>query len=402
MGSQQYMTNETPEIVIEHAHGDLAIRGWQRSELLVRSDVIGASQQTESGYIFSFEDDATIQLPIGATLRIGEVELDLALVGVLGEIKVEKVHGSADIKDVGALRLNGVDDDVSIRGVRGDCTVGGVGSDANVAAVQGSLKIGGVGDDLSVSDIGRGVTANAGGDVDLRIAITPGEEYRIRAGGEVGCRFQSDASAKVTIAAGGEIRVRNMEDTAQNLHNVASFVIGAGEAVVDIKAGSDVNIRGVDISELKEPWADFGADFGTRVADIAQQVVTQIEAQVGDLSRQLDEKLSTYGDSDEMAAKIQEKIQNTLRRAEERLSEVLKNVEVRTTEAQKRAAEAQSRAGRNQTWAPTPPLAPRPPRPTQQTASEEERKMVLKMVSDKKITVEQAEKLLKALGGGAD
>lgn len=395
MGSQQFITTEMPEVIISKARGDLVIRGWQRSEILVRCDVIGASQQTESGYIFSFDDDAVIQLPIGAALQIGEVDLDLALAGVLGEIKVEKVHGAADIKDVGPLRMNGVDDDLTIRGVRGDCSVGGVGNDATVAAILGSLKIGGVGDELSVSDVGRGVTANVGGDVDLRIAISAGEEYRIRAGGEVDCRFQNDASARVNIAAGGEISVRNMDGATQNLHNLASFVIGAGEAVVDIKAGGEVNIRGVDISELKDPWGDWGADFGMRAADIAQQVVSQIEAQVGGLSRQLDEKLNSYGTNEEIASKIQEKIQGALRQAEERLGEVLKNVDVRINDVELKTR------GKGVVWPPSPPPAPKPPKPTRQTATEEERKMVLKMVSESKISVEQAEQLLRALGGGA-
>lgn len=402
MGSQQFMTSDTPEIVISRARGDLAIRGWQRSEVLVRSDESGHVQQTEKGYAFAFDDDAALQVPVGTLLRIGDVDGDLALASVIGDVVVTKVRGSADVREVGPLRLEGVDDDVSVRGVRGECWIGGVGDDATISTVQGALTVHGVGDDLTVSDVGGGVTSNVGGDVELRIAIVPGQEYRIRAGGDVDCRFQSDASATVSIASGGEIKVRNLDGATQTLSNIASFVIGAGDALVDIKAGGEVNIRGVDIAELKDPWSDFGADFGMRAADIAQQVVTQIEAQVGGLSRQLDEKLSSFGANEEMAAKIQEKIQSTLRRAEERLSEVLKNVEVRSSEAERRAREAQARGGRGVVWPPTPPPAPKPPKPTRQGASDDERAMVLKMVSEGKISVEQAEQLLKALGGGDD
>ena len=282
------------------------------------------------------------------------------------------------------------------------CFVGGVGDDANVTSVQGSLTIHGVGDELSVSDVSGDLSANVGSDVDVRVAIAPGQKYTIRAGGDVECRFQNDASASVNITAGGEILVRNMDGAAQKLSHKAAFVIGEGEAAVDIRAGGEVSIRGVDITELKEPFADFGSDFGMRAADIAQQVVTQIEAQVGNLSRQLDEKLSTIGPNEEIAAKIQEKIQSTLRRAEERLSEVLKNVDVRINEAEVRATDSQKRGKGVVVWPPAPPPAPKAPKPTRQGATENERLHVLKMVGDGTISVEQAEQLLKALGGGDD
>jgi ElaB/YqjD/DUF883 family membrane-anchored ribosome-binding protein len=396
MGSQLFITSEAPEIVINKAHSDLSIRSWQRSEVLVKVDGDGADvQQTEVGLVMGFHDDTVLQVPVNAILRIGTVDGDLSVQGVAGRVTISKAQNGLDVREVGPLRVEGVGDDLTVRGVRGDCWVGGVGDDANIAMVMGSLTVHGVGDELSVSDIAGGLTANVGSDVDLRIAIVPGQRYEIRSGGDVNCRFQSDASAKVSIAAGGEINVRNMQGGTQNLNNVATFIIGDGEAIVDIKAGGEVNIRGVDISELKDPWNDFGADFSVHAADIAQQVVMQIEAQVGGLSRQLDEKLSSYGASEEIAAKIQEKIQSALRRAEERLSEVLKNVDVRINDA-----ELKSR-GKGVNWAPTPPPAPKPPKPTRQSASEEERKMVLKMVGDKRISVEQAEQLLRALGGGA-
>ena len=120
MGSQQFLTSETPEIVINRARGELVIRGWHRNEILVRCDQSGHVQQIENGFAFTFEDDATIQLPLGTTLRIGEVDGDLALASVMGSINIGKVRGSADVREVGPLRIEGVDGDISIRVVRGD------------------------------------------------------------------------------------------------------------------------------------------------------------------------------------------------------------------------------------------------------------------------------------------
>lgn len=417
MATQQFTTGESPAIRIGRAHGDLVIRGWQRPEVLVKSDENFDVQQEEGGLTLGFDDDAVVQIPFGSTLQIAEVDGDMAIQGIAGGVSIGKAHSDVDVREVGPLRIEGVEDDLSVRSVRGDLWVGGVGNDANVSGIQGALtimgvgndasitgvqgdaRISGVGDDLQVNDILGGVKTNVGGDADLRIAIAPGNEYSINAGGDVSVRIQSGASIAVKIASGGEINLRNVDGTTQKLSHTASLNIGSGEARMSIHAGGEVNLRGVDITELKDPFADFGAefgvDFGARAADFAQSVVTQIEAQVGTLGRQLEEKLAAMGSNEEMATKVQEKIQSALRRAEERLSEALRNVEIKVNDVD-------VRKGRGYAWPPPPPPAPKAPKPTRTQASDEERAMVLRMVSEGKISVEQAEKLLGALNSGDD
>lgn len=417
MATQQFTTGESPAIRISRAHSDLVIRGWQRPEVLVKSDENFDAQQAEGAMTFGFDDDAFLQVPVGATVQIVEVDGDLAIQGIAGGVSIGKGRSAVDLRDVGPVRIEGVDDDLSVRTVRGDCWVGGVGNDANVTGIQGTLtihgvgndasingvqgdvNISGVGDDLQVNDVLGGVKTNVGGDADLRIAVAPNNRYEIRAGGDVSVRIQSGASVSVSITSGGEINVRNVDGATQKLANNATFNVGMGEARMNITCGGEVNLRGVDISELKDPYADFGvdfgADFGNRAADFAQSVVTQIEAHVGTLGRQLEEKLATYGNNEEMATKLQERIQATLRKAEERLSEALRKVEIKVNDVE-------VRKGKGYVWPPPPPPAPKPPKPTRTAATDEERAMVLRMVSEGKISVEQAEKLLTALNSGDD
>ena len=48
---------------------------------------------------------------------------------------------------------------------------------------------------------------------------------------------------------------------------------------------------------------------------------------------------------------------------------------------------------------PTPPVPPFPPRPVSDPVSDEERLTILKMLQEKKISLQEAEKLLAALEG---
>jgi hypothetical protein len=183
----------------------------------------------------------------------------------------------------------------------------------------------------------------------------------------------------------------------------ASFVLGAGEATLNLRAGSDITLAGLTFEELGDLLADMGVDFGVdfsaRAAEFGQQIAAQIEAHVGAVAKQIDEKFAQFGSGEDFAARLQERISAALRKAEEKVNEAMRNAETRAKEAERRAAEAERQRGRGGAWAgswqtPPPPKPPKPPRPP---VSEEERMMVLRMVSEGKLSVEQAEKLLAAL-----
>jgi hypothetical protein len=185
----------------------------------------------------------------------------------------------------------------------------------------------------------------------------------------------------------------------------ASIVLGAGEATLNLRAGNDITLAGLTFEELGDLLADmgvdFGADFGMRAAEFGQQLAAQIESQVGAVAKQIDEKFAQFGSGEEFAAKLQERIAAALRKAEEKVTEAMRNAEMRAKEAEQRAAEAERQRGRGGQWAGTwqAPPPPKPPKPPKPPVSEEERMMVLRMVSEGKLSVEEAEKLLAALNG---
>ena len=99
------------------------------------------------------------------------------------------------------------------------------------------------------------------------------------------------------------------------------------------------------------------------------------------------------GDNEEMANKIQERVGMALRRAEEKLAEAMRKMEVREGDRRRKGYGWQTPVP------PTPPTPPAPPAPKRSPASDEERMIILRMVEEGKISVEQAEKLLSALNG---
>lgn len=179
-------------------------------------------------------------------------------------------------------------------------------------------------------------------------------------------------------------------------HGVLDFEREPAHARLTLEAEGNILLQGVQPHSFTE--ADFAGpiaeEMAMRSVEITQQITAQIEAQVVELSRQLDDKLSRLGTNEELATSIQEKVQAAMRRAEEKLAEAMRKVE-------QRAQESESRRRKSAGWAapPAAPLPPAPAKPKRPPATDEERMLILRMVEQGKISVEQAEKLFAALNG---
>ncbi len=174
-----------------------------------------------------------------------------------------------------------------------------------------------------------------------------------------------------------------------------------------MKAGGDISLGTQAFGSGFNVDFDFGGKSGDEIAAAASEftrnLLGQLENGLRSLTRTVDEKLSNLGTSEEIAGRVHEKVQTAMRRAEEKIAEASKEAERRAREAEKRMADMERRQQKGRPgayWGPPPPVppAPKPPRAAPQ-ASEEERLMVLRMVSEGKISVEQAEQLLAALNG---
>jgi hypothetical protein len=208
----------------------------------------------------------------------------------------------------------------------------------------------------------------------------------------------------VKLRCGDELRVRDLPVTGDWNRQSAEFTLGAGEGQIDLTAGGSIRLIGDDDAgnpdELDmELETDFNAHFqqelGERAGELLQQVSEQMEVQVENLTRRLDERLAHVGNGEEIAAKLQQKLQVVIRRAEEKLAEAARRME---QQAARDAARQERRTPQHIQVVPGIPVPPQPPAAAHRTPpSDEERMLILRMLEEGKITVEQAEKLLTAL-----
>lgn len=404
MPVRKFVTSESPEIIVEQADGDLVVRGWNENTVVIKSGGSAAStEQRDNQVTLRLEDGAQLNVPAASRLRIEHVDGDAVVTGLVGALQVGMVQGDLVVRDGGPLQVESVENNCTVRNARGDCSVQHVGNDATFAFIGGDLQAEDVGNDVTAHNVRGSIRVAAGDDVSLRLMLTPGHRYIARAGNDLDCRIQNDAGATVEVAAGNKLRTRRLNTSEPISGKEARFKLGAGDesTQLSLTAGDDLLLMGTSLDELGEVGAEIGMDFGLRTAELVQQFTTQFESQVGALAKQLDEKLTTMGNNEEIATRVQEKILAAARKAEEKIGEAMKKME--------RQGERRGGASWSATWnpgwqgqpprPPAPPMPPQPPAPARAPASEEERLLVLKMVSEGKISVEQAEKLFAALNG---
>jgi hypothetical protein len=277
-----------------------------------------------------------------------------------------------------------------------------------------------VGGSLHLREISGGISAEVGGSVSAEFSPVSWQAYGIDSGGNIHCYLPGETNATIEIMSGAQdIRVKTPSQTEKITQGNYTLTLGEGAASVKLTAGGSVDIRTRDLDwlEVEDFDFDFGREISSLADEIAEQATLQIESQLEMLESNLNvylsglaSSISSAGLSEERAKEIEERLERAKERAAQRAEAAAEKARVkldlkvaaaqRKADRKARAAavraarkERQSRGERSYTILTPPPTKP------EESVSEEERMMILQMLQDKKISVEQAEKLLAALEG---
>ena len=245
--------------------------------------------------------------------------------------------------------------------------------------------------------VGR-LTAEAGSDAN--VVFTPTGESRIEAGASVRCRLTEPGNATVHI---------------EDMRGDRQRVFGDGSAPIHLSAGASVSVGTSEGDDGDGDGFNFQFNFDTGDLDIRMR---EFGDRVSGMAREFSQRFEESGVptwlADEMSG-MQERIDEAMRRAQDKIN---RKVDSAVRRAEKRgnrrgpdfsghpAWQGATHAGHPEApdapvppTPPTPPTAPQPPRaPSSPGPSSEERMMILRMLEQKKITADEAAKLLSALG----
>lgn len=350
------------EIAVDNAHGDISIRGGT------------------------------------AEISVQEAHGSLTAMRGTGSITADLVHGDVQLVEMAGGQLNHVHGDLHARSIAGDLELGDVSGDIGVRNLGGSFRLERGHGRLQAYDLHGGLQAShLAGDLSLKTVLDPGQVYRARTQGDIRARFPADTSAHFDLSSNGTVSARLPTVERQEPTRVIGQT-GKGEAKVILQAEGDlwVYIQGQD-KDTFDAWQT--------IDSISTQIEAEIAQHLGKMSvdantqRQIDQAIRQ---ADQELAQAQRRLEQETQRAQERA----RRVQEKAAKAAKRAQERIARASRS--WGVTidtgsslfgPPLPQDHPSAKSSPISGEEQLAILKMLQEKKISVEEAERLLEALEG---
>lgn len=440
MNTQRFSVRE--QLELRQADHDVAIKGWDEEavELVLDGELEGCVvDEQATALVLTAHVPLAIHVPRGiavsagevagdllvrdldGTVRVGtahgdvsvrsgeasvsldEVHGDLAVERLNGPLSVGQAHGDVHLSQVGDVRLGRVHGDVNARTVAGELHMSATSGDVRVRDVAGPLTLEEGQGDFSGHDLAGGMNVHSvKGSLSLKTALTPGLTYSAQAQGDLAARFPEGTSARLTLEAGGQLSVKGLEVEERNEGRMTARA-GQGEAQVVLRANGNLSVK-VRGEEQDEPW-------GVNLEGLSEQIQAEISQHMGRLD------LPDFGalasrEVEKAMRHVEREVEKAQRHAEQaarRAEEHARAAEERARRAQERAQEKarQFQAKFERKWGPPPDAgfgahghAPRgraagsaPPRPSQ-----EEQIAILKMLQEGRISIEEAETLLKALG----
>jgi len=358
---------KTPKIIVDVIGGDLSVVGWDGADLLIKGDEDDARfEQTDETVSVSCGSDLSLRVPKSSSLEIKTIGGDASIRGVMGNIELKEISGDLSIRDVGSIAVGAVASDFSLKGAKGNLYIKSASGDVSIRDVEGSVTLDSVADDLALRGARGNIKVNVGDDVVVYLEPKADGEYSVNAGDDILLVLPKNANATLTLQ-GDEIDVdwqgiEKDEDATQRV-----IVLGDGSARISLSAGGDVRVTNrADAGDSADEFGNFAG---------------------------LNFDWSGFGD------RISRQVEQATSRAAKRVEEAARRAE-RHAERQMRHGKSGLTMGRWNWDLKGTPKPPTPPSLPSEPVSEDERMAILKMLSEKKITADQAEQLLAALEGG--
>lgn len=418
MSEYVFDTSATPHIEVGACGGELKISGVEENQVKVYMDDAGAKAERAGETLrIKSSADCKILCPPGSSITIQNVSGDLGVDALERTLAIDTVGGDAVLRTVGVVTLNHLSGDLSARDVEGALTIGTVGSEIDLRRIEGDLEIKHVSGDVSARSLNGSVTiGKSGGDVSIDTELGEEVTYQISASGDIIMRLPQDTDARFRVKASGEINTRlEFLEWSGNAH-AAQGVIGSGSSQVDLQSGGDVLLlptrSGFDFD------IDFGA-IGSQFASRMEDFESELESKMEELSKHI-ERMTTMGITElesrlsridvpdidlsglkrqgrKQASRIQREIERAQRKAERAQERARRQAERARHRAERARSRAERKRGKHKIWVGAVPSASS--KPSAPPATEAERKMILQMLADQKISADEAARLLQALEG---
>jgi len=358
---------QAPQVVIR-AERDLSIRGGEPGEIKATlEDLRDLSAVESEGWLtIRCEEDCALRIPVDANLVIDEVSGSVSISDFPGGLKISRVGGNLSLNQIGDVESQRVSGNCRVARV-GRMRIEGLGGNLKGSDILGPLSARGVGGNIKVIAIGSLETLEAGGNIRASL-LEIHNDMTLTAGGNIRLFIPPEAGFVLNAASGGQRVLIHIGEQTRKVISIASeMAIGGGGPRVNLTAGGNITLTDSQDEEAE------GEEFNVEV------------------------------DTSALHERFQKRIEEKVRRAERRAEAAQRRAEARVREAMKQVGGIKIGGveifEEDSGWSAGPGRRGVVPAEESERVTDEERLLILNMLHEKKITAEEADRLLDALEG---
>ena len=385
--------------------GALHLSGWNREEIRIKD--LGDKVQhklKKTSLEISSSDDVLISVPHHLEIKIKSVNDDVSVRGMRGKLEIESISGDLMVSDVSSLTAHSVGGDLIASRIQGDLQVESVSGDSLIDNVQGQVELKDVSGDIQIDTVAGGIDATANGSGRIDFHPVPWQAYRLQVSGDLSLTLPADASADLSIKSGtGDITIFPGKLDITSTEEKMEYTLGEGGPSILISAGGKVFIVDNEftvMTGIKMNLDDLGslaAGFRTDTSEYIRDNLDNLEEELRHSLSGLSETFKELGLSEENLRELGAQIEETSRKAAEKAEvaaiKAQAKVEKKIAKARRKALQAQEKTKQFDLNKFLEGEAKK------KAVRESERMMILEMLQNKKISPEEADELLSALEG---
>jgi len=405
MANHSIPVENISKLVVVSVGGSLYLTGWNQDEIRIKDLSDEDQVRTKKNRVeLQIHSDGFIHIPHDLEVEIKSVGTDASIKRINSDMNISTVGGDLTLNNISTASAESVGGDLFAKRVQGDLKVENTGGDALIDNINGQISLRQVGGDIIIAEVAGGIEATAGGEGTIDFLPVPWQAYKVEVGGSLSVTLPEESNADLVInSAAKDISLTIGELDLKSSDNELTHQLGEGGPAVIFSAGGKVFISGDDFSVftgIKMNMEDFGsftADFSAHTADQIKSSLDNLEIDLQDSLAGLSESLEEIGISEENMQKLGIQIEESSKMAAEKAElaaiRAQAKVEKKIAKARRKAIKAQSKVKEFDLGDFLE---------TQQgkrAVNETERLLILEMLQEKKISLDEADQLLKALEG---
>ncbi len=206
-------------------------------------DIGGTVEVRETNGTVSIKDvgsSATLK-GIGGNVTLTGVGKDASLSGINGSVTVKDIGTSLLLENVdGSVQASDVGTTLTAQEIRGNVTLHDIGNNLVLTNIGGTVQVTDVGNSATFTRLSGTLTANdIGGNLSLLADLVPGRSS-ISVGGNATITIPKGANLTLTAQVGGNVTGSSMSSSSSSGSHTINVTYGTGVALLELEVGGNL------------------------------------------------------------------------------------------------------------------------------------------------------------------